>query len=445
MKVQTSKRVLALLFGMLLSLTTAFAQEKDAEEERLHNIVFKYFDSMDDDAFYDAIATYRNYVKSKDYESKYWNSWSNEIIYDINHDHYYWALKKTEDLQAEIKEAEAKDYSFIIDYLMGVFYGTRDDNQLCIEYLKRALDQTDPKKNSSDQVAIYQMLANICIFEEGDQGIEWADRAIAISADNYQLCGSVGVKAMVVFTHNDRQAFDECYSRIEKIREETPDDYYPIYQVYIDMGRYAFNGEYDKAIATADSLQSESEKYAFMAAIYNRKGDIKAENEVLRKLISAKERRNSEISTLTINDISNDIEINKERQQRRRAELYTIIAIFASLVVTIGLLAYFVWTRRKHLALLNIVITGDKIYESRFSASALAYEGYSLSLGDGKVDILQYPLVCILKAHITELYLMVEVVKTLGDSRILNGILCLKDLVDTLHRCKSLRYVVAGT
>ena len=40
---------------------------------------------------------------------------------------------------------------------------------------------------------------------------------------------------------------------------------------------------------------------------------------------------------------------------------------------------------------------------------------------------------------------MIEVVKTLGDSRILDCILCLKDLVDTLHRCKSLRYVVAGT
>ena len=48
--------------------------------------------------------------------------------------------------------------SHTIDYLMGVFYGTRDDNQLCMEYLKKALDQTDPKKNSSDQVAIYQML-----------------------------------------------------------------------------------------------------------------------------------------------------------------------------------------------------------------------------------------------------------------------------------------------
>ena len=354
MKKETTLRATVMLLCMLFSLTTAFAEVNDAEEARLHTIVFKYFDGMDDDAFYGAMNTYRNYVEKKGYEYKYWNSWSNEIIYDINHDHYYLALKKTEDLETRMEEAGAKDYLFIINYLMGVFYGTRDDHQLCMDYLKKALEQTDPKRNSSDQVAIYQMLANICIFEEGDEGMKWADKAIAISEDNYQLCGSLGVKAMVAFTHDHRQAFDECYSRIEKIREETPDDYYPIYQVYIKMGRYAFDGVYDKAIIMADSIQSESEKQSFLAVIYSRMGDQKSENEALRKLISANERRNSEISTLTVNDISNDIEISKERNERRKAELYTIIAIFISLIVVIILLVYLAGNRRRHLKQMKV-------------------------------------------------------------------------------------------
>ena len=98
----------------------------------------------------------------------------------------------------------------------------------------------------------------------------------------------------------------------------------------------------------------------------------------------------------------------------------------------------------EHLTLLDIVITGDKVNESRFSTAALTYNGYSLSLGDGEVDILQHPLVGILKAHVTELYLVIEVVKTLGDSRVFDSVLCLKDLVDTLHRCKSLGDIVTS-
>lgn len=343
------------MLSLLLCLGSVSAQEKvDAEEKRLYDISIDYFDGNDDQKFYQAMDEYRRYVKDKGYEYKYWNSWNNEIVYDINHDHYYLSLKKTEEMEKEMRKAEAKEYYFMIDYLMGVFYGTRDNNDLCEQHLKKSLEQTDPKKNISDQVAIYQMLANICIFGDGEKGMKWIDKAIDISEDNYQLCGSLGVKAMIAFTHNDKQTFDDCYKRLVKIKKETPDDYYPAYQDYIDMGRFAFDDEYDQALVMADSLQSESEKLAFKAVIYKRKGDLQTENETLKKLINAKERRNNEISTLTINDINNDLELFNERQERRRAELYTIIVVFICLIITILLLAYFGWTRRKHLRLMKL-------------------------------------------------------------------------------------------
>ena len=65
MKKETTLRATVMLLCMLFSLTTAFAEVNDAEEARLHTIVFKYFDGMDDDAFYGAMNTYRNYVEKK--------------------------------------------------------------------------------------------------------------------------------------------------------------------------------------------------------------------------------------------------------------------------------------------------------------------------------------------------------------------------------------------
>ena len=353
MNALTIRKPVLLLMALLLSLPILSAEDKDPEEERLYNKSITLFDGQDDQDFYDAIIEYRNYVREKGYVYKYWNSWNNEIIYDINHDHYYLALKKTEEMETKMKEAEAREYYFMIDYLMGVFYGTRDNNDLCEQHLLKALEQTDPKKNVADQVAIYQMLANICIFGNGEQGLAWADKAIAISEDNYQLCGSVGVKAMIAFTHAEQQIFENCYSRIEKLRKEYPDDYYPIYQDYVDMGRYAFDGDYERAFAMADSLQSETERLAFRAVICKRKGDLVGENETLKMLLNAKERRNNEISTLTINEINRDFELNKARLEQRRAELYTIIAIFVFLIATILLLAYMGWTRHKHLKLME--------------------------------------------------------------------------------------------
>lgn len=353
MKRWTFTRVTLLLMLLLACLTTASAQEKDAEEERLHDIVLTCFDNSDREAFYKANNEYRAYVEEKGYEEKYYNSWNNEILYDINNDLYYQALKKTEEMENILKKNEAKDYYHLVNYLKGVFYGTRENNDLCREYLMKALEQTDPEKNNADQVAIYQMLANISIFEEGEEGYKWSDKAIAICKDNYGLAGSLGVKAMVAFTHRDKDIFDDCYARIDSIKRAAPDDYHPIYEVYMEMGRRAFNGEYEKAIAITDSILSESERLGFLAVIQHIKGDLKAENEALIRLINAKERRNNEISVLTVNEISRDIELTNERHQRRRAELYTIIAIFAFLGVIIILLSYFGWTRRKHLALMK--------------------------------------------------------------------------------------------
>ena len=346
----TFRQVALLLMLLLACINTASAEEKDAERERLHKIVFTYFDGDDEQGFYKAISDYRNYVKDKGNDYDFWNTYSNEIIYDINHDHYYVALKKTEELERDMERAGAAKYRFIINYLMGVFYGTRDNNDLCKEYLKKALTEIDTVEHRTDMVAMYQMLTNICIFVDGEEGLKWGDKAVNASEDNYQLCGSLGVKAMVAFAHNEQEIFDDCYRRIEQIRQESADDFYPIYQPYIEMGRYTFDHEYDKAIAMTDSLQSESERLSFLAVIYSRKGDLQKENETLKQLLNAKEHRNNEISTLTINDINNDIEISHERLQRRRAELYTIIAIFVFLGFVILSLLYLIWSRRKHMA-----------------------------------------------------------------------------------------------
>ena len=349
----TINRVALFCFLLLTCLTTASAQKEDAEERRLSNLVFKYFDSMDDDAFYKANNDYRNYVREHGTQNQYFNSWNNEIIYDINHDHFYQALKKTEQLEGEIKKAEATDFYHLIDYLMGVFYGTRDNNQLCKDYLQKSLEQTDSAKHNADQVAIYQMLANICIFEDEQEGFKWADKAIAICKSNYLLCGSLALKGIVAFTHDNRAVFDDCYDRLRQIKSDNPKEDLSVYDNYIKMARYTFDGKYEDALKEADSLQSEIETYSFKAVIYKRMGDLKAENQTLSNLLKAKERRNNEISTLTINDISHDLELDKARMERYRAELWFVIILFCALAVIILLLAYFAWSRRRHMKLLK--------------------------------------------------------------------------------------------
>jgi len=331
-----------LLITLVLSLFTAFSQEtRDAEEDRLREIVFKYFNSKNDTAFYKANSDFREYTQKNNNKNEYYKSWSNEIIYDINHDYYYQALIKLEQLADELKENNDRAYMHVKDYLMGVFYGTRDNNDLCKQYLKKALEQTDPQKHNADQIAIYQMLINTCIFQEGDEGLEWADKAIAICKDNFTLCSTLSLKSMLAFTHANHDLFDECYNRIETIRKEHPNENLDFYREYTEMARSAIDGDFDRAIQLTDSLQSEVEKYNFQAVIYKLKGDQAAENQALINLLNAREHRNNEISTMTVNDINYNLELGQERNEKRKAYIVIVAITICALCIIIGLLVYF--------------------------------------------------------------------------------------------------------
>jgi hypothetical protein len=99
-----------ILLTILICLSLfAFAQEKDAEEQRLRDEVYKYFDTTDRMAFEDAVHQLRSYYKTMGRWHDMYTAWENEIVYDINNDHFYSALKKTEDMNDFIMRYASED------------------------------------------------------------------------------------------------------------------------------------------------------------------------------------------------------------------------------------------------------------------------------------------------------------------------------------------------
>ena len=98
----------------------------------------------------------------------------------------------------------------------------------------------------------------------------------------------------------------------------------------------------------------------------------------------------------------------------------------------------------EYLTLLHIIVAGNQVYECRFAAATLSYDGNGLSLRNRQVDILQNPLLTVTEAHILKLYLVLEAGQALRTCHLLDGILCHQDLVDTFHRCQTLGNVIAS-
>ena len=347
LKADSRMLLIAMLF---LCLCPASAQRVDTEEARLERAVSVYYEGTNEYELYKAISDYRKLMKAKGDMRKYYETWEKEINYDVMHNHYRNGLMKTEKLKNELKEAKAEDCYYMVDYLMGVFYGMREENVLSKEHLLQAAKLADPEKDHEALLQIYLTLANICIFESLEEGLEgyiWADKAIGMSETPEELCSSLSLKAMVAFGHYDKGTFDKCYADIEKIRRNNPDIKFLMYRRYVDLGRAAYDGDYEKAVAACDSISDEVGRLYFQAAVYHMKGDLQHERDVLLDLLKAKDRRNNEISSLTVDDINQDLLLEQQRLSARRVQMYERVAIATIIAITIVVLVIITNNRKK--------------------------------------------------------------------------------------------------
>ena len=346
-KTKTTLLLALLLFG----LATAFAKgQEDQEETRLREEVYKYFDTTDRLAFEDAVHQLRSYYKTMGKWHEMYTAWENEIVYDINNDHFYSALKKTEAMNDFIMSNNHVDEFYRMDYLMGVFYGTRNNIAMCKKYLDQALEKLKGRKEYRAEASnIYMLLANILAFDSPDSATVSIDKCIALCEDNRDLSAALQMKCIIEFGKKDRTGFIKAYNKNTQIRLSDPKDYNPSYEDYVEQGMACFEGRFDDALEINSKMNTRLDQLLFLTKIYDMKGDRAAEAEALKTLLKAREKWYSEISSMEINDISNDINLEQMRREKDKAyNLMTYIALGAC-VLGVLFLSYFIWSRRKHM------------------------------------------------------------------------------------------------
>ena len=363
------KKSILLTILFCLSLF-AFAQEEDAEEQRLRDEVYKYFETTDRLAFEDAVHQLRSYYKTMGRWHDMYTAWENEIVYDINNDHFYSALKKTEAMNDFIMRNNHLDEFYRMDYLMGMFYGTRNNIAMCKKYLDQALEKLQGRKEYREEASnIYMLLANILAFDSPDSATISIDKCISLCEDNRDLSAALQMKCIIEFGKKDRAGFMKAYNKNSQIKLSDPKGYNPAYEDYVELGMACFEGRFDDALEINSKMTSRLDQMLFLTKIYDMKGDKAAEAESLKKLLKARERWSNEISSMEINDISNDINLEQMRREKDKAyDMVTYIAMGASLVVVL-FLSYLIWSRRKHMKQLmaqnqQLTIARDKAQEA---------------------------------------------------------------------------------
>ena len=344
------RKPLLLTIFIFLSIL-AFAQEqKDPEETRLREEMYKYFDTTDKMAFEDAVHQLRSYYKTNGRWHDMYTVWENEIIYDINNDHFYSALKKTESMNDFIMSNNHLDEFYRMDYLMGVFYGTRNNITMCKKYLDQALEKLKGRKEYQAEASnIYMLLANILAFDNPDSATISIDKCISLCEDNRDLSAALQMKCIIEFGKKDRAGFMKAYNKNSQIKRSYPKDYNPSYEDYMEQGVACFEGRFDDALEINSKMTNLLDQLLFLTKIYDMKEDRAAEAEALKTLLKAREKWYGEISSMEINDISSDINLEQMRREKDKAYDMMIYIALGACLISVFFLSYFIWSRRKHM------------------------------------------------------------------------------------------------
>ena len=349
------------------------AQTKDDSIEHLLQRVRVTFNQNNEQEFYDAIYKYRNYLLKEDDLSGFYLSWKNEVLYDVNHNHFYRALRKTMAMQNDMEERGAKREYYHTTHLRGIIYSLRGNIPLAHQYFEKALEQVDHAQ-PANLVALYMDLSNIEMDTQPVDAMKHLNCAIEIIKANgasFEYSDAIGFKVIVAFAMRDWQQVNEAYAEYMDLKERLGDDFSTTYYNYAVICKSVADKRYDDAIRQTRELTNTTDIYKFQTEVYELAGDTIHAFEAQKRYLAVKDSVNNVIMSEEMIGSANDLH-NAEMRNVAVAKRNQLLQWALPSVIIAGLLIGFFIYRMNRLRYLRklqkqnheLLIARDKAQES---------------------------------------------------------------------------------
>ena len=362
-----------IFLASVVLMTPGRAQVKDDTTSRLLQKVRITFNQNDEHAFYEANANYRNYLLKQGDVSGFYLSWKNEVLYDVNHNHFYRALRKTMTMQADMEQRGATRELYKTTHLRGIIYSLRGNIPLAHQYFEKALDQVDHSQ-PANLVSLYMDLANIEMDTQPKEAMKHLDCAIEViraNDSNYEYSDAIGFKVIVAYAMRDWEQVNEAFDEYIKLRKTLGQDFSTTYYNYAVICKAAADKRYDDAIKQTYELTNTTDIYKFQTEIYELAGDTIRAFETQKRYMAVKDSVDNVIMSEEMVGSANDLE-NAEALNnavcKKNALLQWALHLGFIAVLVIGFLIYR-WNRSRYMKSLQrqnreLLIARDKAQEA---------------------------------------------------------------------------------
>lgn len=325
--------VVALLMLVYMPIV-AQTQKTDTMSTHLLNEVRKFFNSNNEGDFYIACENYREYYLATGNLPLYYKGWMHEVLYDVNHNHFYRALRKTTLMRNDMRKRKAETEYYNATHLQGLIYSLRGNITLAHQYFERALEEVDHSQ-PTNLISIYMDLANIEMDTTPEDAMKHLNCAISIIKANggrYEYSDAIGFKVIVAYAMRDWDTLNKSYQEYMKLQETLGDDFSTTYYHYVKICKNIADHHYGEAIRLTNLLTNSTDQYKFQTEIYEIAGDTAKAFLAQKHYSAVKDSVNNVIMSEEMVGSANDLalaEMQKEecseRSERMKWSMFALV------------------------------------------------------------------------------------------------------------------------
>ena len=369
------RNIITILFIAFACLSAAFvrAQEADDTASRLLQRVRITFNQNNEQEFYEAVEEYGNYLLKQGDISGFYLNWKNEVLYDVNHNHFYRAMRKTMAMQSDMEKRGATGEYYKTTHLQGIIYSLRGNISLARQYFEKALEQVDHAQ-PANLISLYMDLSNIEMDTQPQEALNHLDRAIDVIKANYsgyEYSDAIGFKVIVAFAMRDWGLVNKTFNEYMTLRKTLGEDFSTTYYNYAVICKSAADKRFDDAIKQTYELTNTTDIFKFQTEIYELAGDTVRAFESQKRYMAIKDSVNNVIMSEEMVGSATDLQ-HAEEQSEAANKLKRVYQWTLHIVIAVALLIGFLIYRMNRLRYMRrlqkqnreLLIARDKCHES---------------------------------------------------------------------------------
>lgn len=328
------------------SLTlTAQPSAQEQEEQALAQRVYEAQISGSDSVFYEAHQAFMDYLEERQDWEKYYRTWMNRVIYEVNHRHFHRAFTEIQHITDDIKEHHQEKYLYMSNMELGFFYNGRNQPELGEKYFRRALQGINVEKEPVAAFNSYLSLAQSLSFKRPAEAMACLDSLPQQMLENPMYeSGVLGYRCIIANKMGDRKAFENYFMKYDSIRQNMPEQFNAANLEQVMVCRYLIQNDYKGALAWCDSIDVPLTATELRINVYEQMGDWQRAYRATQLKDSLSLIAEREVLEEDLIDMAHDIDMiqaEHEKAEVRRTQLL-IVGLMAIVIIAllVGMLFY---------------------------------------------------------------------------------------------------------